>query len=171
MPFARQRRAEVNRATVLSGTSVHLKVERPSSTSSNRNSHVLDVGFLAKGKTIMIARPKWRLSIGGSRNHSKFWQAGQLVTRENKVQPQASTMSDGQGAFLRESLMETCVSHQTKVDCTSRKLADAFVHGLLCVWVQQLCGLAEDLLGRVQLTCIAGVCGSFGPNLGDLRCE
>ena len=55
---ARQRRAEVNRARQIFRESQSLKVARPSSTSSSRNSHVLDVGNWAIGKTMMVAWPK-----------------------------------------------------------------------------------------------------------------
>ena len=114
MTVARQRRAEVN-TTVLSGTSVDLKVER---------------------------------SIGGSRNHSNFLQAGQPFNLTRYQSAATSTLIDGQGAFAQALDEGVCITpdqgglHQQEV---GRRV----LHGQLCVWVQELCGFVADLLGRV----------------------
>ena len=57
MTTAKQRRAEVDRDSSFGNLS-HLKIARPSSTSSIRNFHVRNVGNWTIGKTITTARPK-----------------------------------------------------------------------------------------------------------------
>ena len=108
MTVARQRRAQVNRARQFF---FHVKVVRPSSTSSNRNSHVLDVGNWAIGKTIMIARPNCEGCQLEEAEIPISSKSGNLfITRENRVQPQAPWAMVK--VPLGEPLMKACVSHQ-----------------------------------------------------------
>ena len=92
MTVARERRAGVNRARQFFGNLSHLKVARPSSTTSSRTSHVLDVGNWAI-ETTMIARPKRRLSFQFPPSRATS------SSRAREHGSTTSTLSDVQGAF------------------------------------------------------------------------